>query len=236
MNGGSTQTNRRWGRSTLTGIAAGVAVLALGGGVALATIPGAGGVIHACYGKLGGAVRVVDTGTCRPTESALNWNQQGPQGLQGQQGPKGAQGAQGPQGPQGPQGAKGDPGSQGPVGQQGPQGDTGAAGPSGPQGAPGAAGAQGPPGPAGTAGGLSGYEVREVDFDVPNLGWGSTTAKCTAGRKPIGGGYFTNSENIRVVHDYPNNARDGWYILAYNGDLFTTWQATAYAICANTSG
>ena len=38
MNGGSAQT-KRWSRSTLAGLAAGFVVLALGGGVALATIP-----------------------------------------------------------------------------------------------------------------------------------------------------------------------------------------------------
>ena len=232
MNHGSSST-RRWSRSTLTGLAAGLVVLALGSGVAFATIPGAGGVIHGCYSKLGGAVRVIDTGSCRVTESPLNWSQTGPQG------PQGPMGAEGAQGPQGPQGAKGDPGSQGPAGQQGPKGDTGSAGPAGPQGpqgTPGTAGQQGPAGPQGPAGGLSGYEVRTVDFDVPNNGWADGVARCSAGKHPIGGGYFTNSENIRVVHDYPNNARDGWYILAHNGDLFSTWQAEAYAICANTSG
>ena len=230
MNGGSTQTMRRWGRSTLTGIAAGVAVLALGGGVALATIPGAGGVIHACYGKLGGAVRVVDTATCRATENPLTWNQTGPQGPMGPQGPKGAEG---------PQGSKGDQGLQGLAGQQGPKGETGDAGPAGPQGPQGGqgpAGPQGAPGPQGPAGGVSGYQVVTFDFNVPNLGEADGKATCPAGKRPIGGGYFTDSPNLRVLHNYPSHDGVSWYILVSNSDLFTTWQAETYAICANTSG
>src|SRR6476620_11495077 len=155
-------TKRRWSRSTLTGLATGLVVLALGGGVAFATIPGAGGVIHGCYTKLNGAVRVIDTGSCRPTESALNWNQAGQPGPQGPQGLQGALGPAGPAGAKGDQGEKGDPGNQGPAGQQGPKGDTGAAGAAGPQGP---AGPQGAPGPPGRAGGVAGYQVVRFEFD-----------------------------------------------------------------------
>lgn len=153
---------------TLTAVVTAVAVLAIGGGVAYATVPGAGGVIHGCYAKLGGAMRVVDNGTCRATENPLSWNQMGQQGPQGLQGPQGPQGAKGDAGPQGPQG---------PAGDQGPKGDTGSAGPTGPQGPQGSQGPQGdqgpagPPGPAGV-GGVSGYAVVEADLNVPNLNWG----------------------------------------------------------------
>ncbi|WP_191242656.1 hypothetical protein [Amycolatopsis deserti] len=58
------------------------AVLALtAGGVAWASIPGDDGVIHACYAKNGGALRVSDTGSCKSGEVALNWNNVGPAGL-----------------------------------------------------------------------------------------------------------------------------------------------------------
>jgi hypothetical protein len=214
---------------TITALVTGVVVLALGGGVALATIPGSGGVIRGCYGKLGGALRVIDTGQCRPTEAALNWNQagpQGPQGLQGPQGPagsKGDQGAQGPAGQRGPQGDAGDPGA---PGQQGPQGAQGPQGPAGPQGAP------GPQGPAGT---LSGYQVVRFDFDVPNLGWADGKATCPTGKRPVGGGFFTDSENLHVVHNYPSSDGVSWYILVHNSDLFSTWQAETFAICVDVS-
>ena len=91
------------------------------GGVAYATIPDGAGVIHACYQKQGGQLRVIDTGNgagCTQFEQGLNWNQTGPQGLQGPPGPQGVQG------PKGATGAQGQPGSQGPTGAQGPAGAT----------------------------------------------------------------------------------------------------------------
>jgi hypothetical protein len=58
--------------------AAAAAGLAIGGGVAYATIPESSGVIHGCYAK-NGALRVVDRvagDSCRSNETALDWNQQ----------------------------------------------------------------------------------------------------------------------------------------------------------------
>ena len=98
------------------GIAAFAAVAALvAGGVAYATIPDSGGVIHGCYARSGGALRVVDAGVtnCKSGETALDWNMQGQQGPVG---PKGDSGAPGPAGPQGPVGAQGPAGPQGPSG------------------------------------------------------------------------------------------------------------------------
>ena len=113
-----------------------VIVAAVAGSAAFAAIPGAGGVIHACYTKSGGSIRVIDAGVtnCKSTETSLDWNQQGqpgvagPQGIQGATGPKGDTGAKGDAGPQGipgPQGPKGDTGATGATGPQGPKGDTG---------------------------------------------------------------------------------------------------------------
>jgi Collagen triple helix repeat (20 copies) len=87
-------------------------ILAVAGGVAYATIPDGGGVIHACYDKQSGQVRIFDPAGgaikgCGKTEAETSWSQTGPQG------PAGTAGAQGTQGP------KGDPGS---PGSQGPQG------------------------------------------------------------------------------------------------------------------
>jgi hypothetical protein len=63
-------------------------------------IPDGGGVIHGCYSKASGAVRVTDNQTnapkaCTDKEQSLNWNQQGPQGLPGATGPKGDKGDSG---------------------------------------------------------------------------------------------------------------------------------------------
>ena len=113
-----------------------VIVAVVAGSAAFAAIPDAGGVIHACYTKSGGAMRVIDATVinCKSTETSLDWNQHGqpgvpgPQGLPGAQGPKGDTGAKGDVGPQGVpgvQGPKGDTGAKGDTGPQGPKGDTG---------------------------------------------------------------------------------------------------------------
>ena len=69
-----------------------VGALLVVGGIAYATIPDGGGVIHACYQKNQGALRVIDTDkaqTCASSESPLIWSQTGQQGQQGPPGPTG---------------------------------------------------------------------------------------------------------------------------------------------------
>jgi Phage Tail Collar Domain/Collagen triple helix repeat (20 copies) len=133
-----------------------VALFAVVGGVAYATIPDAGGVYHACLKN--GMIRIIDPATeqCKSNETEITWSQQGqpgpagpvgPAGPQGAAGKDGATGATGPTGPAGPTGPKGDTGAQGPAG---PGGATGAQGPAGPQGPQGPVGPQGPQGPSGT--------------------------------------------------------------------------------------
>src|SRR5215216_8194781 len=86
-----------------------VIVAAIAGSAAFASIPDADGVIHGCYVKSGGSIRVIDATVtnCKATETSLDWNQHGqpgvpgPQGLPGAQGPKGDTGAKGDVGPQG---------------------------------------------------------------------------------------------------------------------------------------
>jgi hypothetical protein len=77
-----------------------VAAAATAGGVAYSAIPGGQGVIQGCYAA-GGALRVIDADagdTCRPSETALAWNQHGPAGPAGPAGAAGPPGAQGPAG------------------------------------------------------------------------------------------------------------------------------------------
>ena len=102
-------------RKPVAVVAVAAAALLAVAGVAYATIPDSGGVIHGCYSKSGGSLRVIDASVtnCSKSETALDWN------VQGQQGPQGPQGATGPQGPAGPQGAAG---PQGPAGPPGPSG------------------------------------------------------------------------------------------------------------------
>lgn len=70
------------------------AVLVLGI-IAYASIPDANGVIHGCYKKSGGTLRVIDDATSQcdsRAETAIQWSQTGPQGPQGPTGPQGPAG------------------------------------------------------------------------------------------------------------------------------------------------
>lgn len=72
-------------------------------GTAYATIPGGDGVIHGCYAKSGGALRVIDASVtnCKSGETSLDWTQRGIPGPAGPQGQKGEPGEPGPPGPAG---------------------------------------------------------------------------------------------------------------------------------------
>lgn len=93
-------------------------------GVAYATIPDSQGVIHGCYTKSGGSLRVIDDSVtnCKSGETSLDWNVAGPTGATG---PAGSAGPAGPTGPAGPQGATGPAGPQGATGPAGPPGTSG---------------------------------------------------------------------------------------------------------------
>ncbi len=98
------------GRAVAIGAAAIVLAVA---GAAWATVPDSAGVIHGCYQKNDGRLRVVDTASgqgCNQSEVPLQWSQTGPEG------PPGPQGQQGPVGPSGPAGPAGGPGPAGPPG------------------------------------------------------------------------------------------------------------------------
>src|SRR5262249_24575393 len=91
--------------------ASSIAILAIAAGVAYATIPDSGGVIHGCYQKLNGQLRVINTstgGACNNTsEVALDWNKTGATGPPGATGPAGATGITGATGATGAAGADG---------------------------------------------------------------------------------------------------------------------------------
>jgi hypothetical protein len=123
-----------------------------------ATMTASASVIHACYSKSNGDVRIVPTASdCNAkTETAIKWSVQGPEGPAGPEGPRGKTGATG---------ATGLRGLTGPAGPQGPTGATGATGAQGIQGATGPAGSTGPQGP----GGYNGVELftNSGTFQVP---------------------------------------------------------------------
>lgn len=98
------KTWQRWAVGTSSVVLA----MAAGTGIAFATIPDSGGVIHGCYKTPvpahGTPLQVIDTdagGSCPGGTLPLTWNQTGPQG------PQGATGAQGPTGPAGSPGISG---------------------------------------------------------------------------------------------------------------------------------
>jgi len=216
-------------------IAAAVGAAALGG-TALASIPGSDGVIHTCYTKSTGGIRIIDSaGSCKSGETSLDWNQKGPIGPQGLVGPKGDTGPQGPagisgatglpgpQGPAGISGATGLPGPQGPAGPAGPKGDAGAQGSPGPQGDP---GPQGPPGPAG---GVAGVHTVESTFDVGANKFFQGTAVCPDGEVATGGGYEDLSTQLKVIGDRPV-FNDTWGVEGVTNDIAAP-NVTVYVIC-----
>jgi len=71
------------------------------GGLLFATIPDQAGVLHGCYSKSGGAVRVIDNSVtgCKASETSISWNVAGPKGDEGTPGLPGAPGAPGDRGP-----------------------------------------------------------------------------------------------------------------------------------------
>jgi hypothetical protein len=72
-----------------------VALVIAATGFAIAKIPGKGGVVHACYKKKGGALRVVKGTKCPRGTKALSWNQRGRKGSKGAAGSTGATGKTG---------------------------------------------------------------------------------------------------------------------------------------------
>src|SRR5947208_9848808 len=88
-------------------------------GLAVAAIPDSKGVIHACYAKSDGSLRVISGKQCQPGEKKLAWNKQGRQGTRGPRGFKGNPGQPGQNGLPGQPGQNGLPGQPGQPGQTG---------------------------------------------------------------------------------------------------------------------
>jgi hypothetical protein len=222
----ATNGTRRW-RLAL-GVVVGVGTLGAAG-MAVASIPGQGGVVSGCYSNSNGGLRVIDTeagDACKTNETAIQWSQTGPQGIAGPQGPAGPAGDTGPAGPAGPAG---------PQGLQGPAGATGATG------------AQGPAGPAGP-GGATGYEVVRTSGASSNFDFKVQAATCPAGKKAVGGGGSTSFEtgisgvadSVAIHRSTPfsvNSPDDSWLVHAIETapDNITTWTLSAWAVCLSVS-
>src|SRR5437764_5428691 len=68
------------GRRSAWLVPLGIGVLVFAGAAAYASVPDASGIVHGCYSKTSGSLRVIDsaTQTCAATESSVNWSQTGP--------------------------------------------------------------------------------------------------------------------------------------------------------------
>ena len=74
-------------RDLVAALAGAAVVLVLAGGVAWAAIPDASGVIHGCFKSNNGQLRVAESAAaCNPSETPIDWNQQGAQGPPGADG------------------------------------------------------------------------------------------------------------------------------------------------------
>jgi hypothetical protein len=78
-------------RRTLAVTGGAAVLLAVGAGIAIASIPDASGAIHACYKTAHGQARIVESAAdCRSSETAIEWNQRG---VAGPPGPPGMPGS-----------------------------------------------------------------------------------------------------------------------------------------------
>lgn len=99
MSGFTIRRALTWAKRQNKLLAGTLAGMVIGGSaVAFAVIPDANGVIHGCYrtsGAQSGSLRVIDSPaqTCNSNETAISWNQTGPQGPQGPTGPQGPAGS-----------------------------------------------------------------------------------------------------------------------------------------------
>ena len=213
MTTGTEGASRARARGWRLAVGALVGVAGLGAaGIAMASIPGGGGVINGCYNSTNGSLRVIDSSAgdaCKTGETAIQWNQVGPQGPAGPAGPQGPTGPEGPAGPAGPQGP------------EGPQGPVGATGPQGPA-------------------GVSGVSTHLGDkVDVPrDFGAHTSIARCPAGQVALSGGWY-GGRSITIVNSLPDTS-SSWLVNAYNNDYNIqygggTESVQAWVVCANAS-
>lgn len=239
-------------RPLLTVAVAAIAIASLAS-VAWSAIPDRNGVIHACYDKQSGQLRIYDSETnmpkgCGAKEVAITWNRAGPQGAVGPAGPQGSAGPAGPQGPQGERGLQGPQGPAGPQGEQGAQGEQGPTGPRGESGPAGPQGLQGEEGPPGPAGDFSGYHVVSTRSDSNSARIKQVFAVCREGEQVLGGGGATlfggasplvPEPQLVVESSVPTTMGDGtaafrrWLVGAKEiSPTDEAWSVSAWAICA----
>jgi hypothetical protein len=189
---------------------------------AVAAIPGAGGVINACFLPKSGILRLIDAEAgerCTRKEQAISWNQTGPQGLPGE---RGLQGEPGPQGVQGLPGAPGAQGERGPQGEPGPQGVQGLQGPQGVPGTP----------------GISGLEIVWAETAIDSSTEKQLFIPCPAGKRAISAGVEVRTRIDREGEPIAVHAVlirfDGAYVKAIETAPYAeNWFLDGNVVCAN---
>jgi hypothetical protein len=234
-----------------------LAMVGAGVGIATAAYVDASAVLHGCVNQATGVMRVIDpakagtlgnciTATGPLKETAITWNQTGPQGIAGTNGKDGAPGKDGVDGKNGLDGKDGAPGADGKDGAPGKDGLS-VVGTAEAPGANCAAGGikyvaasgtnfvcngrDGTPGADGaTGGGLAGLEhVTGQSVLVAIGGYEVATAKCPAGKVAIGGGFAANAD-MRIAASGPGLDHD-WTITFRNDGSVPGW-VYAIAMCA----
>jgi hypothetical protein len=142
------------------------------------------------------------------------------------------------------------------VGPAGPAGAVGPQGPAGAPGLPGPAGPEGPQGPAGAPGGLEGYETVAADSPFyasvtgpsPNGTVVTASVACSAGKRPLGGGWepLVAAAGVDPVPGFTGGATqlslvmsaptvNGWTVSLRNppGTTRMNVQFRVWAVCAS---
>ncbi|MDH3607059.1 MAG: collagen-like protein [Acidimicrobiia bacterium] len=171
---------------------------------------GEGPVYSACR-RIGGDIIKIHLDTeadrpCKPWQTVITWNAQGPAGADG------IQGIQGVPGEPGLPGADGDVGPEGPAGPSGIDGGVGPAGPPGPPGADGLPGADGAVGPAGPPGVLGFYNVSVVSPPSAGVEFVVVQAFCDPGDQVTGGGFQLAVADDNVTSS--SMSGEGWLVQA----------------------
>ena len=231
-------------RDLITAAAGALAATALAGGIAVAAIPSAGGVIDACYQKDEGMLRVIDheTTACRPSEVPISWNHSGPQGIQGPPGQNGASGEDGAPGRDGRDGIDGNDGADGvsvtsatePAGSNCANGGARFTAADGVTFAcHGARGEPGPQGPQGTAG-TSDTTVVTTTATVTGGTFATVLAACPTARPNVLGGGYSLEDSVGNLADVtqtrPLGDETGWVVRVRNATQ-NSFDVTAWAVC-----
>lgn len=112
----------------------------------------------------------------------------------------------------------------------GGRGPVGPPGPRGPAGTPGEAGPAGPAGPQGLSG-ISGLESRIKALSVDGESGNRDSVFCPPGKKAIGGGGSSATDNLTLTQSAPTDSGTGWSV-GFLNKASTPRTGYAWVVCA----